>query len=237
MTRYLIINADDFGYAQGVNRGIIAAYEQGIVLSTSLMVDMPTAKDAALLATQHPGLGIGLHFTATNHAGPLFDLTNIATVAKELQRQYQRCCDLLGHLPTHLDSHHHVHLRKELKPFFMEWAGERQLHLRDASGAHYNGGFYGQWYDAEWNFHFAPDFISITNLEKLLRGLAEGVTELACHPAYLTADLDSSYATEREIELATLLNPRLPELFNELGIVVTNFTALPTIVEQKDAAA
>lgn len=226
MSRYLVMNADDFGYAKGVNRGIIAAHEQGVVLSTSLMVDRPQAKEAATLAAQHPGLGVGLHFTATGQNGPLFDLSDVATVAKELQRQYQRCGDLLGHPPTHLDSHHHVHLRKELKPFFIAWAAERKLHLRDAGGALYNGAFYGQWYDEEWNFHFAPDFISITNLEKILRGLPEGVTELACHPAYLTSDLDSSYATEREIELTTLLHPRVGEILRELDIAVGNFATV-----------
>jgi len=237
MVKALIMNADDFGYAQGVNQGIIAAYEHGVVRSTSLMVDMPQARAAALLAKHHPGLGIGLHFTATNQDGPLLDLFDIVAVEQELQRQYLRCCDLLGHPPTHLDSHHHVHLRKELKPFFIEWAKEHRLHLRDSGMSHYNGGFYGQWYDEEWNPHPAPELISIENLEKILRTLPDGVTELACHPAHVTPDLDSSYATERAIELATLLHPRLLELLNELGIAIINFTALPTIEEQNHAPA
>lgn len=237
MTRYLVVNADDFGYAAGVNAGIIAAHEQGVVLSTSLMVDMPRAAEAAALAKHYPGLGVGLHFTATDQTGPLLDLMDVAAVAKELLRQYQRCTELLGRLPTHLDSHHHVHLRKELKPFFIEWAGERGLHLRDGGVSLYNGGFYGQWYDEEWIPHHAPEFISLNNLEKLLDALPEGVTELACHPAYVTPDLESSYAAEREIELATLLNPRLLEVLRELNIIVINFTHLPTIEEQKYVAA
>jgi predicted glycoside hydrolase/deacetylase ChbG (UPF0249 family) len=57
MAKYLVINADDFGYAQGVNRGIITAHEARVVLSTSLMVDMPKAVEAAELAKRHPGLG------------------------------------------------------------------------------------------------------------------------------------------------------------------------------------
>ena len=237
MARYLVVNADDFGYAEGVNTGIIATYEQGVVLSTSLMVDMPRAAEAAALAKHYPGLGVGLHFTATNQDGPLLDLFDIAAVEKEFQRQFLRCADLLGHLPTHIDSHHHVHLRKELKPFFTEWAGERGLHLRDSGMSHYNGGFYGQWYDEEWNAHPAAELISIENLEKILRALPDGVTELACHPGYVTADLDSTYASERAIELATLLNPRLLEVFSELNIAVVNFTVLPTILEQNHVAA
>ncbi len=35
--RYLIVNADDFGRSSGVNRGVIEAYEGGIVTSASLL--------------------------------------------------------------------------------------------------------------------------------------------------------------------------------------------------------
>src|SRR5437879_4472175 len=45
--RYLIVNADDFGRSPGVNRGIMSAYEHGIVTSASLMVRWPAAAEAA----------------------------------------------------------------------------------------------------------------------------------------------------------------------------------------------
>jgi predicted glycoside hydrolase/deacetylase ChbG (UPF0249 family) len=237
MSKYLIVNADDFGYAGGVNRGIIAAHEQGVVLSTSLMVDTPCATEAAALASLYPGLGVGLHFVATSTNGPIVDLFDVAAIEKELHRQHQRCCDLLGRPPTHLDSHHHVHLRQELKPLFFAWAVEHQLSLRSLGSVHYNGGFYGQWYDEEWRPHPAPELIGIDNLAQMLRALPEGVTELACHPGYASPDLDSSYATERESELATLLDPRVPTLIGELGIILTNFAALPDVLGGRDAVA
>ncbi len=223
MSKFLIVNADDFGYAHGVNLGIVAAHEHGIVLSTSLMVDRPLAHEAATLALQHPGLGVGLHFAVTDNDGPTVDLFDLAGIEKELQRQYQKCCDLLGHAPTHLDSHHHVHMRKELTPLFRAWAVEHGLPIRSLGDVQYNGGFYGHWYDDEWRPHPAPELISVENLEKLLRALPEGTTELACHPAYLSPDLSSSYAAEREIELATLLHPRVLEVIREEGIVLTNY--------------
>lgn len=230
MSKYLIINADDFGYARGVNQGIIAAHEQGVVLSTSLMVDAPLAAEAVALAKQHPKLGVGLHFAVTNTKGPRVDLFDAAAIERELHRQYQRCCDLLGQLPTHLDSHHHIHLRRELKPLILAWAEAHHLPLRSVGPIHYNGGFYGQWYDEEWRPHPAPELISVDNLAQLLRALPEGVTELACHPGYTSPDLDSSYAAERESELTTLLDRRVPMLIRELGIVLTNFAALPHIL-------
>jgi predicted glycoside hydrolase/deacetylase ChbG (UPF0249 family) len=237
MEKYLIINADDFGYAQGVNAGIIAAHEHGVVLSTSLMVNMPLASEAAALAASHPGLGVGLHFAVTDTQGPKVDLLDVATIEKELHRQYQRCCDLLGHAPTHLDSHHHVHMRKELFPLFVTWAEAHHLRLRNHGVVGYNGGFYGQWYDENWQPHPAPELISIENLEKIFRELPTGATELACHPAYLSPDLDSSYAPEREMELATLLNPRVLVLARELGVSLVNFATLPTLPEKNNVAA
>src|SRR5687768_10987641 len=111
MTKFLIINADDFGYTDGVNRGIIEAHQKGVVTSTSLMVDSRWSVEAAKLAKKCSRLSVGLHFVATNDEGPLFDLNNIQMVRDELDRQYQSFYDLTGQLPTHIDSHHHVHLR------------------------------------------------------------------------------------------------------------------------------
>jgi len=237
MTKYLVINADDFGYAKGVNRGVIAAHECGVVLSTSLMVDMPLAREAAALAAAHPGLGVGLHFTVTDTKGPKVDLFDVLAIEKELHRQYRLCCDLLGHAPTHLDSHHHIHIRKELFSLVVAWAEDHRLPLRSHGAIGYNGGFYGQWYDEEWQPYPAPELIGIENLEKILRELPTGATELACHPAYLSPDLDSSYASEREIELSTLLNPRVLSLVRELGISLLNFATLPTLLEKDNVAA
>jgi len=231
MKKYLIVNADDFGYATGVNRGIIAAHEHGVVSSTSLMVNMPMATEAVTLAKIHPALGVGLHFAVTNDGGAIIDLSDLAMVEQEFKRQYEQFCELLGHPPTHIDSHHHVHLRKELAPLFGEWAEKFGLPVRGLGAVHYNGGFYGHWYDEEWQPHPAPELISVENLEQILRNLPEGVTELACHPAYLSDDLQSSYAAEREIELATLLHPRILTVIRDLQLSVVNYATLPAHVK------
>src|SRR5438876_12055746 len=59
--RYLIVNADDFGRSPGVNRGIISAYEHGIVTSASLMARWPAAAEAAQYARMRPNMSVGLH--------------------------------------------------------------------------------------------------------------------------------------------------------------------------------
>jgi predicted glycoside hydrolase/deacetylase ChbG (UPF0249 family) len=226
MASFVIVNADDFGYTQGINHGILSAHVQGVVSSTSLMVDALHAVHAAAQAKRCSSLGIGLHFAATNEHTALFDLNDLALVEQELDRQYQRFCELVEGVPTHLDSHHHVHLREQLKPLFVSWAEEHNLPLRGLGHVHYNGGFYGQWYDENWHSHPMPENISVEHLEKLLRALPDGVTELACHPGYVTGDLDSSYRAERAIELATLLDPQVLSLIHALDITLISFAEL-----------
>jgi predicted glycoside hydrolase/deacetylase ChbG (UPF0249 family) len=227
----LIVNADDFGYTDGVNRGIIEAHYHGVVTSASLMVTPPSSAAAAKLARECSGLSVGLHFVATNDEGPLFDLNNVQMVKDELDRQYQSFCDLTGQLPTHVDSHHHVHLRIEtLTPLVVTWAEEHALSLRNTGRVRFNGGFYGHSFDDQWQPHSAPELISVENLKRILCELPSGITELACHPGYFTSDL-VSYGVEREIELATLVNPALSALIHDLEIQLINFAEVPKLVE------
>ena len=57
----LIVNADDFGLTPGVNRGIVRAFQHGIVTSASLLVTGSAFEDAVALARDLPALNVGLH--------------------------------------------------------------------------------------------------------------------------------------------------------------------------------
>jgi hopanoid biosynthesis associated protein HpnK len=59
--RRLIVNADDFGFTSGVNRGIVEAHSRGIVTSSTLMANGPAFAEAAQLAKTLPTLSIGCH--------------------------------------------------------------------------------------------------------------------------------------------------------------------------------
>jgi hopanoid biosynthesis associated protein HpnK len=61
--RRLIINADDFGRSTGVNQAVIRAHREGILTTTSLMVNEPGCAEAVALARENPRLGVGLHLT------------------------------------------------------------------------------------------------------------------------------------------------------------------------------
>ncbi len=57
----MIISADDFGLSVSVNEAVEEAHRNGILSTTSLMVDGPAAADAVARARRLPGLRVGLH--------------------------------------------------------------------------------------------------------------------------------------------------------------------------------
>jgi chitin disaccharide deacetylase len=61
--RRLIVNADDFGRSASINRAVIRAHREGILTTTSLMVNETAFEEAVALARENPTLGVGLHLT------------------------------------------------------------------------------------------------------------------------------------------------------------------------------
>lgn len=62
MSKYLIINADDFGYNSQQNTAIKELLEKKLITSTSLMSVADVAKDAAIFAKEK-GFQVGVHLT------------------------------------------------------------------------------------------------------------------------------------------------------------------------------
>src|SRR6266404_2960234 len=130
--KYLIVNADDFGASRGINRGIIDAHYKGIVTSASLLVTTPWSREAASLGRAASQLSVGLHVDL----GPLRNervQDQRPRVRDELRGQFIRFRELMGHKPTHLDSHYNVHRDPALLLLFVELARDYNLPLRGHS--------------------------------------------------------------------------------------------------------
>lgn len=229
--RTLIVNADDFGQSPGLNRGIVEAHEHGIVTSASLMVAWPASADAATCARTHPALSVGLHVDLGEWMWcrgtwqcryQRVDLEDEQAVEGEVRTQLERCRDLLGREPTHLDSHQHVHRREPVRSTLTRIACEAGVPLRLVTpGVRYHGDFYGQTGTGEP----LPDLISVPRFVSSLRRLGEGVTELGCHPGY-AEDLDSVYRAERTIELRTLCAGEVRDALRSEQILLRSFREL-----------
>ena len=57
----LIVNADDFGLAPGVNRAILELHAAEILTSATLMAQAPATEEAVRMALAMPSLGVGCH--------------------------------------------------------------------------------------------------------------------------------------------------------------------------------
>jgi predicted glycoside hydrolase/deacetylase ChbG (UPF0249 family) len=132
----LIVNADDLCWTEGVNRGIVEAFGNGIVTSTSLLANGAAFASGVAAARSAPRLGVGVHLNLSDGA-PVADREAVTSllndegvfaggpeslllrrarrglaldeVEREWDAQIQKVRDA-GIEPTHLDGHRHVHM-------------------------------------------------------------------------------------------------------------------------------
>jgi predicted glycoside hydrolase/deacetylase ChbG (UPF0249 family) len=229
--RYLIVNADDFGQSPGVNRGIFAAHERGIVTSASLMVRWPAAVEAAAYGRGHTYFGLGLHVDlgewrcrdgAWAACYEVVSLDDRLAVAEEMARQIDRFRELTGKEPTHLDSHQHVHQCEPVRSLMRQWADRLRVPLRQfCPRIRYAGDFYGQTEEGIPNHAW----IGVEALLGILTTLPPGITELACHPGVAPFP-ETIYQGERSLEVETLCDPRVRVAIENAGIILRSFQQL-----------
>ena len=237
-TRALIVNADDFGQSAGINRGVIAAHERGIVTSASLMVRWPAAAEAVAYARDRRGLSLGIHIDLGEWAYrdewvPVYQVVSTddaSVVADEVARQLAAFVTLVGRPPTHLDSHQHVHRSEPVRSILAECARDLGVSLRQHHPAiRYVGDFYGQ---TSTGFPYR-EAIEVDALIRVIQQLPPDATELGCHPGLGMGadDLDTMYRFEREREVEVLCDPRIRAAIDAAGIRLSSFRDLQGLVE------
>lgn len=230
-SRYLVVNADDFGQSPGINEGVMQAHEHGIVTSASLMVRWRDAEPAAALA-RSGALALGLHVDlgeSTVRDGRWIDLYTVVdlrdggAVRAEIDRQLDLFRSLCGREPTHLDSHQHVHLTDGVVGGTLEAvAHELGIPLRGRSNVEYCGAFYGQ----ERKGVPAHREIGKERLIELIHSLSAPATELACHPA-TRHDTASMYGVERLLELRALCDRNVMRAVEGASARLVSFADVP----------
>lgn len=133
-----VVNADDFGINESVNKAIVSCFEKRIITNTTLMVNMIDADEAVELAEQYGFVDrVGLHLNLTQgypltkkiRKNSLFcdkdgrfnaafhlktssrlkiSRNDSAVVYEEIEAQIRQYLEY-GLPEKHLDSHHHVH--------------------------------------------------------------------------------------------------------------------------------
>lgn len=241
----IIINADDFGYSNGVNYGIIDAHKNGILTSTTCLTNMPGFEHAINLANDNPELGIGIHLSLTcgrplinnsyslvDSNGDFRDLShyeqkyyiNVDELYNEWKAQIEKFLST-GLTPTHLDSHHHVNNLELIKPIFLKLASEYNLPIRNNLGEKNK---FPQYKMVDY-FEYHPETI-LNSIEVIKDQYKEYESiEIMCHPAYIDKFLrdHSSFVMPRIEELDILTSDHAKNTFNaQNGISLINYSEL-----------
>jgi chitin disaccharide deacetylase len=251
--KQLIVTADDFGMSDGVCAGIVEAMERGIVTQTSAMVCRE--EDAARVrqwAVRVAGrIGVHLQITDGNCVSAPEDVPSLIDehgafprgraglkrprreeVEREWRAQWVRARTIFA--PTHVDSHHHVHMSIALLPAMAAVAREANLPGRSGAQSHArllrrhqvvcpdlcDIAFYRDGLTEEHFAHIVDAaFASIGG---------SGTVEVMTHPARADNELAarSHYVAERETELAILTAPSLRARLDAQGIRLISMAAL-----------
>jgi predicted glycoside hydrolase/deacetylase ChbG (UPF0249 family) len=246
----LIINADDLGLTPGCNAGIVKAMTEGIVTSTTLMINTDFTQDA-IRALKERGINrAGLHLNLT-YGLPLIPAQEIPSlvdaqgrfrrkiaeaastmqlseVERELTAQVEKFL-AAGLGLTHLDSHHHAHMYPGILDVAISLARQLDVPLRQTDDAVrqkiIEAGV------ATTDF-FSLDFygqgVSAVNLQNIILRHKQGTLEIMSHPAIPEGLIHeiSSYNIWREKELAVLTSREILDFIHAQGVQLVGFDAL-----------
>jgi chitin disaccharide deacetylase len=217
--RLAIINADDLGMSEEIDRGIFEAFDRGIVTSASLLVDGPHAVEAVRQVRQRSDVSLGIHVAFDERGRWLINAQDQRAVQREIDRQLEAFVRLTGGPPTHIDSHHHVHRLFNVAWQFLEAGVRYHCPVRGFSEVFFVGRFWGQ-----------PEFgrtdvtkISTDYLLTILRSIGPGVSEISCHPGRMESRPDAQYNREREVELQSLCDAKVKAAIAADGIRLISF--------------
>ena len=255
MTR-LIVNGDDFGMCEGVTLGILKAYREGILRSTTMMCNMPFARQAAQMAQDYPDLGLGIHFTLTvgkpvcdpkevptlvdengyfhsqhwylNNLQSSLDAINYEEVYKELRAQLELFTRLNGKFPDHIDSHHGTTSLPKVHDEAKKLVKEFDLAVRCTHDYIFSDYERPKFLNYFYDEHATIDYF--LNDHDHICDMS--LCEIMSHPGFVDHYLytHSSYNIQRAKELDILCDPRVKEWVEKNNIELISFKDLKHIL-------
>lgn len=228
----VVINGDDYGFTDGITEGIIFCHLNGILSSTTVLVNSDDIEKSVEKAKKCPDLGFGIHFNLTlgkpltsgkticDENGNFYNKKDLTLenldkdeIYNEWKAQIERFIELFKRKPTHIDSHHSVHDNLYTYQITEKLCKEYNLTCRRHGKFKYVTGFFGE--DA-----------TVENLINLFeKNKNEEFIEVMVHPGYSDCKLRdiSSYNNYRLKELVTLCDDRLKEYIKENNIELVTY--------------
>lgn len=274
----VIINADDFGLTSEVNKGVVAAFRQGVVTSASILATGKAFSEAIDMVRENDGLGIGVHLCLTEEYPvlPILDIPtlvdmdgrfhknwsklfirliigkiSLSEVRKELEAQIKKVINA-GIVPTHIDSHQHIHLLPKISAIVINLAvkyGIKNIRYpkEDSCSMHLSRRallrkimlflplFFFKRKIKRHMLNCSDHFLGINSsgrlnlhfLESYLKRIMPGTTEIVCHPGEEMPDNQYKhwgYFWKQELDCLTSAQVR--SLIKSSGVELVNYRRL-----------
>ena len=211
MTKYLVINADDFGMSQIFNEVILDLIKKDLIRSTTVMVDRVTDNqkeqfNELIALSKNKNLSVGLHLEFEENDYP-----------SQIKSQYQKFIEILGFNPSHIDIHK-AHSLIDSFSDVAEFCRKNNLPLRNSSVLHEGI----KTTSAEAFFGSIADFDKIKEWIKTFED--EEYYEILFHPGKFDSNCKSSLNKDRERDVEHIKNLNL--ILDENNIKVVSYLDL-----------
>lgn len=247
----MLIRADDIGYSDGVNCGILYAAKGGVMKSAGLMPNMEEAqhgfdmlKDMDICIGQHTNLCVGYpcadpslissllqesgEFKTSREFRTAFqngeDLIRIDEAVIEIDAQYQRFKEITGRQPAYFEAH--AIASRNLSVALEKVAERYHLPYSDMSPGQPYGTYCGKRiHQCDMRSMEAQYDPYETLLDAIRNADEEVVNVFVCHPGYVDDDLirHSSLTINRAKEAAFLHKASLAEMLKEKGVELVSY--------------
>lgn len=260
----VLINADDYGLTDGICKSIINLFKKDAISNTTIMICADGAeKRCQLLKDSGFSNRAGVHLQSTlerHHKKTLSppseipslvdkngffksrecdDPINPDEIELEWERQIVRVSEILGHKPSHIDSHHGIHREPECTSVYLKLAAKYEIPVR--GGRHFgqiDGSNIGVPSTAlcisDWTGQNEPLSFLTSSIEKALPTVGDGVLEIVAHPGYLDDDLikSSSWNSVRENDHIVLSQMAESKWLNQNNIELVSFPDFQAVIRQ-----
>jgi len=223
----LIINAEDFGMSESINKGIIEGLKQGFISSASLFMNAKYTEQAVQSIKENNFNNVGIHLNLT-YLKPLSQKEKVKSLVEssgsfrymcsmpfyarykdvkiELETQIKKFYSY-GLKPSHLDFHHYFYSSSEVYDAYLELAKKYNLPARSMSQ---QTSLLAQGEGIKTTDIFIDAFhggyqSTVETLQKIALAIKDkqGTAELMSTAGYLdsfTATQTSYYAREQELK-------------------------------------
>jgi len=249
MSKKIIITADDFGFTDNTNKGIIETVEQGATTEASLMVNCYGSDNAMQYAKENNWNNVGIHlqlFDTTKDEKPfrgkdydqILKEWSADKLLRKLKAEIVKFEDFFGTTPSHINGHKQLHFNPKVIDYIFDYASKNNMYVRkwgdfETSTTIDNDLKFVKNKFKEYNIKtsdyllgFEYDFNNPENATDNYKGLIDNSTEdsiieILFHPGYYE-DFEASltsFLKERETDRKLLCSKKFEDMLREYTLI------------------